>query len=879
MLFEGLEVRLALAIDGLAVAGDSWSDEYAAESYNYARNWAELLVSERGIDLGAPGDYSSDIRGSNGTAFNWAVTGATALDLLIESQDIQIVDQFGLGEVSHAVLMIGSTDFAPGGTKFTNIANGTWSQAQIDNELSFMSLNLEGAITVLSGVPTKALVATIPDPTMTPQGRTLFDAAGREKVRTAVNAMNVKIKEFAAAKHLPVIDLAALSTTILGTPANPATSRTIGGNVYNVSGGVPKTNLFIDGGILPHTVFQAHVANTVIEGLNFAYNENIARLTEQQIVTLAGQTYGGTDTFPVNYRNFIILPPVTVFVDFGDTSSLTDDFTARISELATARGIAQLSPDVGGTPGELTQLKTNILAKLTTAFAGTAVNFTGVKPTDTRFEVIKVGRLSSSVPGALTSALGQGTFDWLNSSETTSGFVFPDLITFSNTPGAAFDNINLATLTRAQQLRYLENVLTFYIANESGRGMGLSAADAYGYPEITNLAATGGVQYQDFMSGDPALGFNTSVFNGTPTFRFSPLGLAKLKQGRWVGNPQINTVAEVGTAHNTTATAQSLSLVASGAGNLRVATVRGAAISVGSQVDLYQLSVAAGDKITAQTFATGVYGAPIDTVIRILAADGTTVLATNDNTLLGTNSINQVGTTTVDNDSLVLNHVVNTSGNIFIEVTAKASGTGSYDLMVGNTVVNNFPWHNAAFPLNVNNSEDGLITAFDVLPIINELNDPQLIAPITALLPPVTGTTAPPPFYDVVPDGILTAFDALLVINFLNDNPLGGGGGEFVPFDAGESIEEPVAEPTSSSNERTSSSGEIFTALPAATSSSSPTLSRAVSNGGVSAGQQNLLAWLLLNPVQSAGEATESTECGSHEETDLALEEILNEAS
>ena len=111
------------------------------------------------------------------------------------------------------------------------------------------------------------------------------------------------------------------------------------------------------------------------------------------------------------------------------------------------------------------------------------------------------------------------------------------------------------------------------------------------------------------------------------------------------------------------------------------------------------------------------YGAPIDTIIRILAADGTTVLATNDNTLLGVNSINQVGSTTVDNDSLVLNYVATTAGNVFIEVTAKASGTGSYDLMVGNTVVNNFPWQNQSNPLNVNNStETPLITAFDVLP-------------------------------------------------------------------------------------------------------------------------------------------------------------------
>jgi hypothetical protein len=879
MQLEGLEGRLALAIAGLGVAGDSWSDEYAAETYNYARNWAELLVSERGIDLGAPGNYT-DGRGNNGTAFNWAESDATALDLLIDSQDINIADQFATGDVSHAVLMIGNVYFAPGSEKFTKIADGTWSQAQIDSEITFMTFNIEGAISVLSGVPTKALVATIPDPTMTPAGSVLFTAAGRDKVRAAVTAVNVKIKEFAAKYHQPVVDLAALSTAILGSAASPAASRTIGGNVYSVAGGTPKTNLFIQGGVLPHTVFQAYVANAVIEGLNTAYNENIARLTEQQIVTLAGQTYGGTDTFPVNYSSLIIQPPVTVFVDFGKTSTPSDDFTARISELASARGIPQLTPDVNDVPGELSQLKANILAKLTTAFAGTTINFTGEKPADTRFEAVKVGRLSASVPGALTSAIGQGTFDWLNSSETTTGFVFPDLITFNATAGAAFDNINLAALPRASQLRYLENVLSFYIANEAGRGMGLSASDAYAYPEITtaNSAATGGVQYQDFMSGDPALGFNTGVFNGTPAFRFSPLALAKLKEGRWLANPQIATVAEVATPHDTTANAQTLSLInAATSANLRVATVKGAAISVGSQTDLYKLSVAAGDKITAQTIASGVYGAPIDTVIRILAADGTTVLATNDDTRLGINSINQAGSNVVDNDSLVLNYVAAADGNIFIEVTAKASGTGSYDLVVGNMVQNNFPWQNQSNPLNVNNSTGSpLITAFDVLLVINELNNPQIMNPVTFILPVPSGSVAPPPFLDVTGDNMVTAFDALLVINFLNANPIGP---EFVPFSAPEAIEEPAGNSgAASTGAASSSSGVVALAQPASAASQSPTLSQSSSGIGPAALEPNSLTWLLLNPIHAAGEATEASGCGSHEENDQALEEILNEA-
>lgn len=891
MLLEGLENRLAMAIDGLAVAGDSWSDEYAAETYNYGRNWAELLASQRGIDVGAAGNYSSDNRGANGTAFNWAEVNATTVDLLLQLQDISITDQYTAGDVSHVVLMEGMSEFAPGSEAFTKIADGTWNQTTIDSNLAFSSAAVRSALAVLMGVPLKGIVTTIPDPTVTPQGKTLFDAAGRAKVRAAVDFMNVEIKKHAAEYHVPVVDLAALQNQILGTAAVPKNSITIGGNVYTATGGTPKTNLFIQGGVLPHTVYQAYIANAIIEGLNFAYNENIPKLTEQQIVTLAGQTYGGSDTFPVNYSGMVIAPPVTVYLSYGSTGTPSDDFTARVSEWATARGISQLTPDSGGNPGELSQVKAAIIAKLQAAFAGTAVNFTGEQPSDTRFEAIKLGVLSDGVPGALTSRIGQSSYDWLNSSEQSTGYVFVDLIT-RNDPGGKpnFDNINLSTLSRADQLRYLENVLSFYIANEVGRGMGLQAADAFGYPAInSNTAAnTGGVQFLDFMSGDPALGFNTATFNGNITFTYSPLARAKLQYGHWLTKPSLATIAESGSAHNTTGTAQTLALVNSSAVNQRVGLVRGAAISVGSQVDLYKIAGASvGDKITAQTFAAGVYGAPIDTNIRILAADGTTVLASSDNTLLGNNSIGQTGTTNVSTDSLVMNYVVATAGDIIIEVTAKNSGTGSYDLMVTDTVINNFPWYNVANPLNVSGNTTGTaVTAFDVIPIINELNNPTIMNPVTFELPVPSGSVAPPPYLDVSPNGKVTAFDAIPIINYLNINPLGGPGTEFVPFDeesAGEATEPEAitapAEEEPGRTNRSAASSSVATALPYQPASTPTSLLSSQSAGRATNNfASNPLTWLLLSPISATpGEETEEANCPSSEEHAAALEQLLGE--
>lgn len=918
MLLESLEPRQAMAIVGLGVAGDSWSDEYQYTAgylsspttstndfsqhvtpFNYSQNWVELLRAERAVNFGpqqsfTPPNYVPNPANNpadplpdptefrrEGAEYNYAYSTAKTLDLLIQAQDINISADFTAGRVSHAVLMIGNVEYGPGSEAFNNVADGTWDQADQNEQVMLFGLNFEAAVAALANVGNKVLIATIPDPTLTPQGRTLSDATGRAAVSNFMASINTKVKDIAAKYHQPVIDLAGLATTILGTPSNLATQRTIGGNVYTVTGGTPKTNLFVQGGVLPHTVFNAMVANLVIEGLNFAYGENLAPFTEQQMVTLAGQTYGGTNTFPINYRNFVIQPPVTVFLDYGKTSTPPDDFTARMSELATARQIPQLSVT------ELNSVKAAVLSKLQSAFAGLTINFTASKPSDTRYEVIKLGRLSQSVPGAMTSRIGQSAFDWLNTSETSTGFVFPDLLTspFDQTPppvGTAFDNINLSTLSRSDQLRYLQNALSFYVAQEVGRGMGLSSSDAYGYSQITNVNAanTGGVQFLDFMSGDPALGFNTSVFNGTPTFNFSPLAKAKLQYGRWLANPNLVPVAEAATAHDNTGSAQVISFNNSLNGSLKVALVKGATIQTVGQKDWYRVTAAVGDLISAQTFATGVYGSPIDTVVKIFAADGTTLLAESDNTLLGNNSIGQAGTTSVDNDSFVLNYTAPTAGNYFIEVTAKNNGLGNYDVLVTNNVVNSFPWQNPVNNLNVNNSTGSpLITAFDALLVINELNLPTIMNPATFVLPVPSGSVAPPPFLDVNGTNTVTSFDALLVINFLNLNPTGNP--EFVPdsggeaFDAPEALVSPADDSGDAAAPRPAPPVTVYPYSGSDQNAAPPTVSLADSRHQLVRDDVAQLL-LLLQPVQRAA-AEETSDCPAHDSNDLALEELLGE--
>ena len=82
------------------------------------------------------------------------------------------------------------------------------------------------------------------------------------------------------------------------------------------------------------------------------------------------------------------------------------------------------------------------------------------------------------------------------------------------------------------------------------------------------------------------------------------------------------------------------------------------------------------------------------------------------------------------------------------------------------------PWQNQTRRHDVNN--DGLITALDVLIVINEINR-------NGVRPLDGSAITSPPFYDVDGNRSIEALDVLIVINFINANP-GSGEGESAPL-------------------------------------------------------------------------------------------------
>ena len=104
-LVESLEDRCLLShepVAGFGAVGDSLTDEYEFEDYDYAANWLEILASYRSLDFGSPGSWGEPRR--DAYEFNWARSGATSQSLLSSGQHTGLAAQVNAGDVSHAVL-------------------------------------------------------------------------------------------------------------------------------------------------------------------------------------------------------------------------------------------------------------------------------------------------------------------------------------------------------------------------------------------------------------------------------------------------------------------------------------------------------------------------------------------------------------------------------------------------------------------------------------------------------------------------------------------------------------------------------------------------------------------------------------------------------
>lgn len=96
------------------------------------------------------------------------------------------------------------------------------------------------------------------------------------------------------------------------------------------------------------------------------------------------------------------------------------------------------------------------------------------------------------------------------------------------------------------------------------------------------------------------------------------------------------------------------------------------------------------------------------------------------------------------------------------DLGASANYATMRDKLIGAAMTEQKPWQNHRDRFDIN--DDGFVVPFDVLIMINEINDS---GPRT--LPPPTGTTLAAPYWDCSGDNFLSPVDVLQVINFIEE--------------------------------------------------------------------------------------------------------------
>lgn len=295
----------------LGAMGDSLSDEYAEESYSYARNWTMQLVLYRGINMGPTAAAAQQPGGTWGEPrrtyyqSNWARYGDTTDDLLSIGQHTGLASQVASLGVSHAVLMIGANDFnSVGLDAYFNIYNGFWSSSQISTYVSSRVANVRAVLDTVAPTGARLVLVNILDFGITPitWGSPFYsDASKRDRVTAVIQQVNAGLLGLAQEHHIVMVDAFALARAAWGTNQNPRTTLLLG-NVpiqlrqYDTSTNTNPTAAFVHDRTHPHTTMQGVLANVIIEALNEGYGAALAPFTEQEILEHAGLAYGGQNT-------------------------------------------------------------------------------------------------------------------------------------------------------------------------------------------------------------------------------------------------------------------------------------------------------------------------------------------------------------------------------------------------------------------------------------------------------------------------------------------------------------------------------------------------------------------------------------------------------
>jgi GDSL-like Lipase/Acylhydrolase len=284
----------------LGIMGDSNSDEYRADDNNrggtYASttlNWDEQLQRYRGIDIGPWGSWSGTRR--SGYEYNWALSGATAEDVVNAGQATGLAQQVATGRINTVVLWVGANNFAIWNNTYAKIYNGVIAGQALQDYINRIVSSIATAIDTVRATEAVNIIVT----NLQNRGQAsgficqFPDPAKRQAVTNAIIAVNAGIDIVVGARrHVALVDL----YNYVDAPKYKSRISLARGTVTvgreEISFTTPDDephHVMLSDDEHSGTVVQCLVANYIfIDPLNSKFGQRIRPFTDEECLTNAG---------------------------------------------------------------------------------------------------------------------------------------------------------------------------------------------------------------------------------------------------------------------------------------------------------------------------------------------------------------------------------------------------------------------------------------------------------------------------------------------------------------------------------------------------------------------------------------------------------------
>ena len=313
------------ALDGIAVLGDSYSDEYQfyAPDRSTARNWVEQLDEDSNVDFGPFSSIDPPGPLNAGFANNWAVSGASSGDLIAGGQHVGAAAQAASGAVDLVTVFVGGNDFR---NVFGILATQgpAAAQAALMATVPAAAANIHAAVAtvlapdVLASNPDLHLIlTTIPNPSYLPEVRAAVQATPQiqpfvDAVDGAVQVLNQQIRAIAAdaGERAAVADFAGLIDGIFGAKKFKVGHVVINLDAIENPANDPAHFVLADR-LHPGTIGQGLLANLFVETANDAFGARLKKLSPRDLLENAGLAHGNAHAAQPSGRSpFAAIPAI-----------------------------------------------------------------------------------------------------------------------------------------------------------------------------------------------------------------------------------------------------------------------------------------------------------------------------------------------------------------------------------------------------------------------------------------------------------------------------------------------------------------------------------------------------------------------------------------